>query len=65
MAVIKQKDKYFGITYVYKANCYWDKEKKQSRSKCQLIGSLNEEKAEVYMKCVLNTKILSDSRTVS
>lgn len=47
MATIRQKDKRSGITYVYEASYYWDKEKKQSRSKRQLIGRLDEETGEV------------------
>lgn len=47
MAIIHQKDKRSGITYVYESVSYWDKEKKQSRSKRKLIGRLNEETGEV------------------
>lgn len=47
MATIHQKDKRSGITYVYESISYWDKEKKQSRSKRKLIGRLNEETGEV------------------
>ena len=47
MAVIHQKDKRSGITYVSESVSYWDKEKKQSRSKRKLIGRLNEETGEV------------------
>lgn len=47
MAVIHQKDKRSGITYVYESVSYWDKEKKQSRSKRRLIGRLDEETGAV------------------
>ena len=47
MAVIHQKDKRSGITYVYESVSYWDREKKQSRSKRRLIGRLDEETGEV------------------
>lgn len=47
MAIIHQKDKRSGITYVYESVSYWDKEKKQSRSRRKLIGRLNEETGEV------------------
>lgn len=47
MAIIHQKDKRSGITYVYESVSYWDKEKKQSRSKRRLIGRLDEETGEV------------------
>lgn len=47
MAIIHQKDKRSGITYVYESVSYWDKEKKQSRSKRKLIGRFNGETGEV------------------
>lgn len=47
MAIIKNKDKRSGITYVYESKSYWDKEKKQSRSTRTLIGRLDEETGEV------------------
>lgn len=47
MAVIHQKDKRSGITYVYESISYWDKGKKQSRSKRRLIGRLDEETGDV------------------
>lgn len=47
MAVIHQKDKRSGITYVYESISYWDKEKKQSRSKRRLIGRLDEGTGDV------------------
>lgn len=42
MSVVYQKDKRSGITYAYESNAWWDKEKKQSRSKRTLIGRLDE-----------------------
>jgi hypothetical protein len=42
LGIIKNKDKRSGITYVYESKSYWDKEKKQSRSKRTLIGRLDE-----------------------
>lgn len=47
MAIIKHKDKRTGVTYVYESESYWDKEKKQPRSKRTLIGKLNEETGEI------------------
>ena len=47
MAIIKNKDKRSGITYVYESKSYWDKEKKQSRSTRTLIGRLDEETGEI------------------
>ena len=41
MAVVYQKDKRSGITYAYESTAWWDKEKKQSRSKRTLIGRLD------------------------
>lgn len=41
MATVKQLDKRSGITYVYESVSYWDKEKKQPRSKRTLIGRLD------------------------
>lgn len=42
MPIVFQKDKRSGITYAYESNAWWDKEKKQSRSKRTLIGRLDE-----------------------
>lgn len=39
--IIHQKDKRSGITYAYRSECWWDKEKKQSRAKRTLIGRVN------------------------
>ena len=47
IAIIKNKDKRSGITYVYESKSYWDKEKKQSRSRRTLIGRLDDETGEV------------------
>ncbi|MFZ3171151.1 MAG: transposase [Carboxydocellales bacterium] len=41
MSIVYQKDKRSGITYAYESNAWWDKEKKQSRSKRTLIGRLD------------------------
>ena len=37
-SIIKKLNKQTGITYVYESESYWDKEKKQPRSKRRLIG---------------------------
>ena len=47
MAIIKNKDKRSGITYVYESKSYWNKEKKQSMSTRTLIGRLDEKTGEV------------------
>ena len=46
-AFVYQHDKRSGITYVYESESYWDKEKKQSRSKRRLIGKLDKETGEI------------------
>lgn len=47
MAVVHQKDKRSGITYAYESTSYWDKEKKQSRSKRRLIGRVDDQTGEI------------------
>ena len=47
MSIVKQLDKRSGITYVYESTSYWDREKKQPRSKRKLIGKLDPETGEV------------------
>ena len=46
-AIIKQYDKRIGVTYAYESTSYWDKEKKQSRSKRKLIGIIDPETGEI------------------
>ena len=47
MSIVKLKDKRTGTTYVYESESYWDKEKKQPRSRRKLIGKLDEETGEI------------------
>ena len=47
MAIVKQYDKRSGNTYVYESTSYWDKEKKQPRSRRKLIGRLDPETGNV------------------
>ena len=47
MAIVHQTDKRSGITYAYNAEYYWDKEKKQSRSKRTLIGRVDKQTGEI------------------
>ena len=47
MSMVKQLDKRSGITYVYESVSYWDKEKKQPRSKRALIGRLDPTTGEI------------------
>lgn len=45
--MVKQLDKRSGITYIYESVSYWDREKKQPRSKRTLIGRLNPTTGEI------------------
>ena len=47
MSLVKLKDKRTGTTYIYESESYWDKEKKQPRSRRKLIGKLDEETGEI------------------
>ena len=48
MKQVIQTDKRTGIEYVYEYECYWDKEKKQSRySSRRLVGHIDKETGEV------------------
>ena len=47
-SIIKRLDKRTGITYVYESTSYWDKEKKQPRSKRVLIGKLDPDTGRSY-----------------
>ncbi len=46
-SIIKKLNKQTGVTYVYESESYWDKEKKQPRSRRKLIGKIDEETGEV------------------
>lgn len=41
MSIVNHKDKRTGVTYVYESESYWDKVKKQPRSKRTLIGKID------------------------
>ncbi len=47
MAITYNKDKRSGLTYAYETTYFWDKEKKQSRSKRTLIGRVDESTGEI------------------
>jgi hypothetical protein len=47
MSIVYQTDKRSGITYAYESKAYWDKEKKQSRSKRTLIGRVDPKTGEI------------------
>ena len=46
-SIIKRLNKQTGITYVYESESYWDKEKKQPRSRRKLIGKIDGETGEI------------------
>ena len=46
-AIIRQHDKRIGVTYAYESESYWDKERKQSRSRRKLIGIVDPETGEI------------------
>jgi transposase len=46
-AIIKQYDKRIGVTYAYESTSFWDKVKKQSRSKRKLIGIIDPMTGEI------------------
>ena len=46
-SIIKKFNKQTGITYVYESESYWDKEKKQPRSRRKLIGKIDGETGEI------------------
>lgn len=45
--IIKMRNKQNGVTYVYESESYWDKEKKQPRSRRKLIGKIDEATGEI------------------
>jgi hypothetical protein len=46
-AIVKQYDRRIDVTYAYESTSYWDKEKKQSRSKRKLIGIVEPKTGEI------------------
>ena len=46
-SIIKRLNKQTGVTYVYESESYWDREKKQPRSKRKLIGKIDEQTGEI------------------
>ena len=47
MAIVYQYDRRHDVTYVYYSESYYDKDKKQSRSRRTLLGKLNPDTKEV------------------
>ena len=62
MSIVKLKDKRTGTTYVYESESYWDKEKKQPRSRRKLIGKLDEETGEIVPTGKSGRKKVSEHR---
>ena len=46
-SIIKKLNKQTGVTYVYESESYWDKEKKQPRSRRKLIGKIDDATGEI------------------
>lgn len=46
-SIVYQTDKKTGIKYAYESTSYWDKEKKQPRSKRKYIGKVDPETGEI------------------
>jgi len=47
VAIVHQKNRKNGETYVYESEGYWDKEKQQARSRRKCIGKLDQETGEL------------------
>lgn len=62
MAIVYQLDKRSGITYAYESKYYWNKEKKQSRSKRTLIGRVDDATGEIIPTDGRNRKSPSQKR---
>ncbi len=46
-SIVYQTDKKTGIKYAYESTSYWDKEKKQPRSKRRYLGKVDPETGEI------------------
>ncbi len=62
MSLVYVPNKKNGITYVYESTNYWDKEKKQSRSKRVCVGKLDETGNLVPSKRFTNSEVLQPSK---
>ncbi len=49
-SIVYQTNKQTGITYAYESVSYWDKEKKQPRSKRQYLGRVDPETGDIIRK---------------
>jgi transposase len=63
MGIVYQENKKTGITYVYKNEAYWDKEKQQSRAKRKLIGKVDHDTGEILTTRSYQKKQQKDSST--
>ena len=59
-SIIKKLNKKTGVTYVYESESYWDKEKKQPRSKRKLIGKIDEQTGEIVPTCGRKSRKLKE-----
>ena len=65
MGIIYQTDKRVGITYAYESESYWDKEKRQPRSRRKLIGRLDEATGSIVPTREYKRKVKADEETVA
>ena len=49
-SIVYQTNKQTGITYAYESVSYWDKDKKQPRSKRQYLGRVDPETGDIIRK---------------
>lgn len=47
MSLVRMHNKARNVTYVYESESYWDREKKQPRSRRRLVGKVDPETGEV------------------
>ena len=62
-SIVYQTDKKTGIKYAYESTSYWDKEKKQPRSKRTYIGKVDPETGEIIPSRKENAPISSEDAT--
>jgi len=65
MGIVYQKNKQTGITYAYRNEPYWDKEKQQSRAKRTLIGKVDPDTGEIIATRAYRKKGTKTSETPS
>ena len=62
-SIIKKLNKQTGVTYVYESESYWDKEKKQPRSRRKLIGKIDEKTGMTNKELMEKGRSPIDSKT--